>query len=73
MITRTIVRSRWPAANSFGASSTLRKAEDDFKKVTQLAFNSNVMNFRIAKFRHSNLGPKFAFKMGPKYALTDIF
>ncbi len=41
--------------------------------VTQLAFNSAAINFRIAEFRHSNLGPKFALKMGPKFALTDIF
>jgi hypothetical protein len=40
---------------------------------TQLAFNSTAINCRIAKFRRSNLGPKFALKMGPKFALTDIF
>ncbi len=40
---------------------------------TQLAFNSTAINFRIAKFRRSNLGPKFALKMGPKFALADIF
>jgi hypothetical protein len=44
-----------------------------FWGVSQLAFNSNPINFRTAKFKHSNLGPKFALKMGPKFALTDIF
>jgi hypothetical protein len=38
-----------------------------------IAFNSTAINFRIAKFRHSNLGPKCALKMGPKFALADIF
>jgi hypothetical protein len=42
-------------------------------KTYQLAFNSNDVHFRIAKFKRSNLGPKFALKMGPKFALTDIF
>jgi hypothetical protein len=41
--------------------------------ITQLAFTSTAINFRIAKFRRSNLGPKFALKMGLKFAPTDIF
>ncbi len=40
---------------------------------TQLAFNSTAIYFRIVKFRRSNLGPKFALKMGLKFKLTDIF
>ncbi len=33
----------------------------------------NLHLIQIAKFRRSNLGLKFALKMGPKFALTDIF
>ncbi len=42
-------------------------------KGTQLAFNSTAINFKIAKFKRSNLGPKFALKMGPKFVPMDIF
>jgi hypothetical protein len=56
-----------------GGGHIQRASYRSSSKHTQLAFNSTAINFRIAKFRRPNLGPKFAFKMGPKFALTDIF